>query len=277
MSYEVVEQLCLGKSGDASSGDDGVYLGEGLCAVIDGVSSDSRCGCCGRSAGQLAVEATRDGLTSLPPREDLARFLSLVHESVLRISSTHQIDPDVIGASAVVWNDHRRELWFVGDCQAMVGGETFRFTKEIDSAAAVVRSAILRARLTEGATVDELSSDDTGRKAITPLLDSQRALRNDPLGGGDLSYPLVSSTLVPVDLCRVAHVPLGVGEVVLASDGYPELLPTLEESEARLEELLEQDPLCIGPLRGTKGVHPDNVSFDDRTFLRIHVDSTPEA
>ena len=57
--------------------------------------------------------------------------------------------------------------------------------------------------------------------------------------------------------------------VVLASDGYPRILPTLAASEEALAGLLAADPLCIGPLCGTKGVRPGNVSFDDRAYVRL--------
>jgi len=39
-------------------------------------------------------------------------------------------------------------------------------------------------------------------------------------------------------------------------------------SEELLARLLAEDPLCIGPLKGTKGVALGNVSFDDRAYLR---------
>ena len=67
------------------------------------------------------------------------------------------------------------------------------------------------------------------------------------------------------------QVPKGVSQVVITSDGYPRILPSLQQSEDLLARLLAEDPLCIGPLRSTKGVKPGNASFDDRAYLRIRL------
>jgi hypothetical protein len=61
----------------------------------------------------------------------------------------------------------------------------------------------------------------------------------------------------------------GVHEIVIASDGYPELLMTLAASEESLRVDLLADPLRIGIHRGTKGVGLGEVSFDDRVFVRL--------
>lgn len=53
--------------------------------------------------------------------------------------------------------------------------------------------------------------------------------------------------------------------------GYPVLQRTLADSEAKLEEVLEQDPLCFRMYKTTKGLVEGNVSFDDRSYLRFRV------
>ena len=58
-------------------------------------------------------------------------------------------------------------------------------------------------------------------------------------------------------------------EIVLASDGYPRLMPTLRESEKELECLLAEDPLCIGDNIATKGLKVGQKSFDDRSYIRL--------
>ena len=58
-------------------------------------------------------------------------------------------------------------------------------------------------------------------------------------------------------------------EMVLASDGYPKLFGTLEESEHYLQKVLAEDPLCISLNKQTKGLMVGNNSYDDRTFVRF--------
>ena len=60
-------------------------------------------------------------------------------------------------------------------------------------------------------------------------------------------------------------------EVVLASDGYPFLCPTLAESEARLKEQIVRDPLNINTFKATKGMMTGNLSFDDRAYIRFSI------
>ena len=58
-------------------------------------------------------------------------------------------------------------------------------------------------------------------------------------------------------------------EIVLASDGYPELFATLAQSEAHLQTVNAKDPLCFRENKGTKGIAPQNDSFDDRAYIRF--------
>lgn len=64
-------------------------------------------------------------------------------------------------------------------------------------------------------------------------------------------------------------------EIVLASDGYPFLRPTLQESEAALRKLLAQDPYCIRSFVATKGTMLGNRSFDDRAYVRFRLSDDP--
>jgi len=57
--------------------------------------------------------------------------------------------------------------------------------------------------------------------------------------------------------------------VILASDGYPELGPTLAASEAALEAVRREDPLCMSRFKSTKGFVDGQLSFDDRAYVRF--------
>ena len=58
-------------------------------------------------------------------------------------------------------------------------------------------------------------------------------------------------------------------EIVLASDGYPFLEPTLAASEVALAEQIANDPQNIHSFIATKGIVEGNKSFDDRTYIRF--------
>ena len=58
---------------------------------------------------------------------------------------------------------------------------------------------------------------------------------------------------------------------MLASDGYPTLLPTLHESEKALAQHLTDDPQNITDFIATKGLVDGNVSFDDRAYIKLTI------
>lgn len=73
------------------------------------------------------------------------------------------------------------------------------------------------------------------------------------------------------EMIKVWTVPSGT-EVVLASDGYPQLRRTLKESEAKLWEIIAEDPLCLGVgggKAGVKSIMEGMESFDDRSYVRV--------
>lgn len=57
--------------------------------------------------------------------------------------------------------------------------------------------------------------------------------------------------------------------VILASDGYPRLEPSLSESELFLEELKVKDPLCIDIHKAVNGFTNGKSSIDDRTYIKF--------
>ena len=73
-----------------------------------------------------------------------------------------------------------------------------------------------------------------------------------------------------MELVRVYPVCPGE-EVVLASDGYPCVLPSLRASEEYLYAILASDPLCLSQFKSTKGRQAELRSFDDRAYVRFTV------
>ena len=58
---------------------------------------------------------------------------------------------------------------------------------------------------------------------------------------------------------------------ILASDGYPKLMRTLELSEAELENLRINDPLCINTYKSTRGWTDGKKALDDRAYIRFNI------
>ena len=90
-------------------------------------------------------------------------------------------------------------------------------------------------------------------------------------GNTEYGYSIIHGEEIPESLIKV--IPLGAGtpEVILASDGYPRVEPTLEQSEACLRNVLAEDRACCRIYKSTKGVNGENKSYDDRTYIRFLV------
>jgi glycerophosphoryl diester phosphodiesterase len=129
--------------------------------------------------------------------------------------------------------------------------------------------------LAEGHSKEDLCRNDIARPVIIPrmleTMKQQNATPHAEHGTEDKSYSVIDG--FPIDRRHVRIIPLDFRpwEIVFASDGYPFLCPTLEESEARLRHQRETDPLNIGNFKATKGFTPGNRSFDDRTYIRFTV------
>lgn len=163
----------------------------------------------------------------------------------------------------------RREVWRVGEARILVNGDSIPARGPGEDAVATARSLVLHEKLAKGTPVDALIHADPGRAAIEPLLRSLVGLRNSP--AEHFGYGAIDGKPVPARFIEVIPLPPGECEIVLATDGYPEIAPTLAESERLLADRLGRDPLMIEEPPATKGLRPHSASFDDRAYLRVLV------
>ncbi|OXM99713.1 hypothetical protein [Bifidobacterium vansinderenii] len=112
---------------------------------------------------------------------------------------------------------------------------------------------------------DGAVSPDPAREMIMPFLRLQSRFANRR---GEYGYFVFDGFTDPKYPIRTISIRPG-DEVVLASDGYPKLCPTLAESERELERLRREDPHLVCEFRTTKGFTPSLESFDDRTYIRF--------
>ena len=85
------------------------------------------------------------------------------------------------------------------------------------------------------------------------------------------SYAVVDGFVIPEQKVRILTLDFRSWEIILASDGYPFLEPTLQASEQRLAHQRETDPLNIGAFKATKAFVTGYNSFDDRAYIRFRV------
>lgn len=224
------------------------------------------------SNGRYCMEHIKQCITSVPGDIDVYGFCQYVTKSIyskyidfkIDIERLRQHPEERLTASAIIYSSKLRQVWMIGDCQCIVGGSYYDNPKPYEQELADKRALFLRSAIGNGMTVEDIKIKDCGRDCILPQLIKC-------CGNQNIAYAVIDGFDIPLDKIRVINVSENVSELVMASDGYPFLKPTLGESESALTRQLAKDPLCIDTFKATKGLMSGYKSFDDRSYLRISI------
>ncbi len=261
---KLIEKYICAKNGDMSTCEDILFFCEKLAFVIDGTTSKVKQKIDGKTGGRFASEVLSTALKEVDLRSAPHEILTYINGILKEKSEDAGF---VQGPSAVVvfYNAVRREIVRYGDCNFMIGGKAYHGYKEIDDVLAEKRCLHLQKELTNGKTVEELLVHDTGRELIMPELLKIPEYANKE---GKYGFPMLNGGDIIENFTEIFSVEAG-SEIVLTSDGYPMVAGTLEKSERYLARVIEEDPLCMGLHKSTKGVAKGQISFDDRSYIRF--------
>lgn len=287
---KIIESSIIGKKSPEAC-EDGMVVTDDFIAVIDGSTSktpkhlnpDMKNG---RYAMMLISEYIREELKVDASVDDFcqgvtAYIYNKVYEKLGVEERLKEHPEERLTASAILYSRTRNEVWMVGDCQAIIDGKLYENGKPYEQEIARKRVELIEQGL----------SPAEARKQIEPLL--IKAM----LSGQNQTYTVIdgfpiyregvkvvsvsasssvqdsvsASDSVPCSDSASASdtIPSSSSEIVLASDGYPFLKPTLAVSEAALAEQIANDPQNIRSFIATKGIVEGNKSFDDRTYIRF--------
>ena len=282
MTPSIIEQFIQSKKGNPALCEDGLFVGEHFIAVVDGVTGkgivpwnwdedgDGRNAETGITSGRFARNVLLSALKRLPMDIDSASAITFLNNSLTqaigsRMKSLIDCLEERPQAVIILYSAFYREIWAFGDCQCMINDTVFTHSKKIDSLMAQAHCLYNEIELILGTSIADLEKNDSGRQAILPLLRRQLSLAN---AASPYGYDVLDGFSIHPERTVIHQVSPGA-QVILASDGYPALKPTLAESEEALKMLIEKDPLCIHENKGTKGLQNDCLSFDDRTYIRF--------
>ena len=287
---KIIESSIIGKKSSEAC-EDGMVVTDDFIAVIDGSTSktpkhlnpDMKNG---RYAMMLISEYIWEELKADASVDDFcqgvtAYIYNKVYEKLGVEERLKEHPEERLTASAILYSRTRNEVWMVGDCQAIIDGKLYENGKPYEQEIARKRVELIEQGL----------SPAEARKQIEPLL--IKAM----LSGQNQTYTVIdgfpiyregvkvvsvsvsssvqdsvpASDSVPCSDSASASdtIPSSSSEIVLASDGYPFLKPTLAASEAALAEQIANDPQNIRSFIATKGIVEGNKSFDDRTYIRF--------
>lgn len=265
--YHLVESFIQGKQ-DETHCEDGVVLSSDFVAVIDGSTSKGDYAWGEKTSGQLARDIIAEAILQFVPmttvKDACAQLTSAINLYTKKITGKNAKalpSRNRLTASVIIYSDRRKEVWQIGDCPCLIDGILHENSKPEEAVLAQRRSSILNKALLEGADIESLIKNDSGRISILKDLRLSCNKQNK-------RFALIDGTTVFSQGIKIINV-TDAKELVLASDGYPFLYPTLAQSEQALKEQLETDPLCIGRFMATKGLRSGFHSFDDRTYVRL--------
>lgn len=271
---KIIEKFQKGKR-TADTCEDGIVTTDDFAAVIDGSTSKGNLRWNGKTSGRMAMELLTVAIAGLSAEATAGEALTCLTECIHGFYIRHDMWDEAqrkaenrLTASAVIYSRYRREIWMFGDCLCRFNGKTYTHPKAVDAILAQARADIIGFLLKKGHSIESLRERDLAREWIFPYLKEQCYFQN-ATDAGPYAYAVLDGFTVPSSAIKVLSVPCGTKELILASDGYPCLEDTLDATELRLSELLARDPLCYQELKSTKGMIKGNVSFDDRTYLRL--------
>ena len=264
---EIIEQALVAKNPKKKS-EDGIVVTKDYIAVIDGsTSKTSRRYSLLRSNGRYAMQIISRYIRQAKGNLSCQQFCN----GVSRAIASHYKKSDIarlaehpeerLTASVIVFSRLNREIWMIGDCQCLVGNQYYDNPKPYEQKLAEQRAAIITQHKE---STKQFLEHDTAREAIIPhMLEAMKQQNKD--------YAVVDGFTIPPQHVRVITLDFQPWDIVLASDGYPFLEPTLAASESRLSWQRENDPLNIGEFKATKAFALGNNSFDDRAYIRFRV------
>lgn len=272
---QIIEQNLTPKSPKKKS-EDGIVVTDDFIAVIDGSTSKSELRhSLFRSNGRQCMRLVSRYLRHAPKNISCTAFCRGITAYIRKHYRRSQLEhlalhpEDRMCASAIIFSRVSREVWMIGDCQCLlspiVGGKPqaptlYENPKPYEQLLAEERAAIISS-MTD---TSQLLQHDTARDQIIPRM--KEAMR-----GENITYAVIDGFPIPQQHVRVITLDFRPWEIVLASDGYPVLCPTLQESEERLAWQRANDPLNIGTFKATKAFMQGNDSFDDRAYIRFRV------
>lgn len=275
MNFRIIENILVGKK-DQESCEDKFYHNDNFACVVDGATSKSDIKFNNQSQGQIASNLIVEVIKGLDKSTSINEFIEIVNAKFCEfylekgmLEHMKENTVDRLSASIAIYNNELKEVWLIGDCQALVNGTLYNPSKKIDLLLGDLRSFYVELELLNQDTKTEnLLINDITREKILPLLKKQHIFQNNYLSD-TFSYGVIDG--FEINKNGINIIKAKSKELVLATDGYPKLFNSLKESESYLKMVLENDPLCYKLHPSTKGLLKGLKSFDDRTYLKLEI------
>lgn len=271
---QVIEQFTQGKTGDETLNEDKFVVTEHFIAVLDGVTSRRGQMLQGMTNGRFATHTIATEIARLPRQIDARAAVDHLTERLKSISEAVAASENKVfsdtgmrrpAAALIMYSQARQEIWRVADPTFVIDGTVNEKSFPQETNWAELRRAYIHSRLATGSTEESLRDNDPTWELLSPMMGEFKVFTNY---AGPFGYGVINGTPVP-DVHVEVFSAFGAREIVLASDGYPYVARTLQETERVLQYIVTEDPLMYKLYPQVKGVKPGYESFDDRTYVRF--------
>lgn len=265
---QVIETFEHGKIADNSYSEDRLVISDNVAGVIDGSRGP---GYMETDIIQQTLDEAVEYLQSLSqpttPQNLTATLTSITRASKRKMG----VDEDRYsgGFGFAIYIPDLRQVWRIGDCPVRFSGVTHLNEIELEFIAARQRAVMIHAMLVRGKSSQEVMASDEYANVFMPFFAPLLDFANNE--DHQFGFGVINGLTVPEKFIQIITIPETVNELVITSDGYPKVFDTLAQTQTALNEMLARDPLCINENITSKGMLPGQISFDDRTYLKLAI------
>ena len=269
-----IEYTTVSKTGDERGNHDGIVIDDKFLAVIDAYQARGYRGWHNKPAGIFAKNLICQALVEQPADAEAADVVRALEELLLEqtASAIEQMQDKQVYAypmtRLLIYSAAKKQIWRLGDSPFVVDGELNFNRSEALQQAALKRAEVAEKFLANDRTdLKDMVNNDYGRTSIMEdiVAEERRVDGVECLSGNP-------ETDMDTLLSNVEVFQLEDGqEVILASDGYPRLLGTIEDSEEWLAEERKRDPLFVRDYKALRTAKDEEAGYDDRSYVRFVV------
>jgi len=271
---DIVEYFISSKKANQEQCEDALILTSRYIGVADGASGSGEIFIGSKTCGKWISEAISVAFSALSLDEPIPDVLEYINDYICGMYRNESIydflESSVMGrpcATMAFCDLANREVVMVGDCQCIVNGRLYVTEGRLEKVLAEIRSVINANLLTSGYALNHIIERDLGREYIMPILQNRKIFQNATVKSEFVYYAVDGFAVPPEGVIKI-KINEGPGDVVLATDGYPKIYNTLDQSEKYLADLLTEEKY-----KSTKGLSVGGNSFDDRAYVKIHFKS----
>ena len=267
-----IESKSVAKCNDDRGNHDGLVVTDAYIAVFDALQARGWRAWGGWPAGVFARKLMISTLEELDGDLDAQTVVRTLQEKLQEETARcieGMEDKNVYAypqSRVLIYSAARHEIWRLGDSPFCINGELNYQRSELLEKAAENRAEVMERFLANSLSdLRDLINTDYGRSSSMDIIieEEKRIDGVETLSGRpdvDIETLLANVEVFPVE---------PGAEVILASDGYPRILPTLSESEKWLEDERARDPLFVHDFKALAGAKDEETGYDDRTYVRF--------